>query len=73
MLDYIDVNKLKTHFPDVVWHIPPETTCIWLMIIYEREIEENGVRASTDPTHLGLNDRPFVPHILYPVIGALFL
>jgi hypothetical protein len=39
----------------------------------DRLIEENGVLASSDPTHLGLNDRPFVPHNLYPVIGALFL
>jgi hypothetical protein len=23
--------------------------------------------------HLGLKNRPFVPHILYQVIGALFL
>jgi len=36
MLDYINVNKLKTHFPDIVWQIPPETTCIWLCI-WERE------------------------------------
>ena len=38
-------------------------------------IEQNSVRVRnlSGPMHLGLNQRPFVPHILCQAIGALFL
>ena len=54
MSDYIDVNKLKTEFPDVVWHIPPETTCIWLYMretCYTRVCQWLGMLCHTDSLH----------------------